>query len=394
MAELNQQKIGCVIAYANNHNNYGTSLQGYATLKKIQSLGYQTEVIRYNKKLNLSKKAQLALNMLRCGTFKGSIRKTKEKINKKLYKNYASNIHIRTKAVNRFKQEYLIPYFKEYNGFEALKKGSSNYNLVLVGSDQIWLPISLYSKYYNLLFVDDSIPKVAYASSFGVSSIPSFQQKATGNYLNRLDKIGVREIQGKKIVESISNKEATVVADPTLLLTKEEWTKEAEQSPIDTSEPYIFCYFLGSNKDSRTATTQLKKDTGLKIISIKYMDEYISSDESFGDEAPYDVSPVDFIKYIKDATYVCTDSFHGTIFSILFNKQFKTFYRFNTKTVNSRNSRIDSLFELLNLSDRLYNQKDINSIKAEIDYPTVNNKVARIRQESLDFLNKSLSLAK
>lgn len=394
MTNNKQQKIGCVIAYANNHNNYGTSLQGYATLKKIQDLGYQVEVIRYNKKLSLGKKLQLVFNMLRCGTYKGSIRKAKEKINRILHKKYDKNINIRAKAVNKFKQKHLIPFFKTYNGFEELKQGSLNYNLVLVGSDQIWLPISLYSKYYNLLFVADAIPKVSYASSFGVSKIPRFQQKETGNFLNRFNKIGVREIQGKKIIDTLSNKEATVVVDPTLLLTRKEWEKESEQSSLKTKEPYIFCYFLGTNTKSREAVTKLQINTGLKIISIKHMDEYVSRDEKFGDDAPYDVSPIDFIKYIKNASYVCTDSFHGTIFSIIFNKQFMTFYRFDSKTVNSRNSRIDSLFELLNLSDRLYNGENILSIKEEIDYSDINNKVENLRKESLEFLIESLSLAK
>ena len=394
MEDKAQKKIGCVIAYANNHNNYGTSLQGYATLKKIRNLGYQVEVIRYNKKYSLKKKLGLIINALRIGSFKSSIRKSKEKINKKLYNKYAKNINIRTKAVNRFKKEQLIPYFKEYNGFKALQEGSLNYNLILVSSDQVWLPISLYSKYYNLLFVANSIPKVSYASSFGVSRIPGFQRKETGKYLDRFDRIGVRELQGKKIVESLSCNKATVVADPTLLLSRTEWEKELELSTEETNESYILCYFLGSNKKSREAVNQLKSNTGLKVIAIKHMDEYIASDEKFGDEAPYDVSPIDFIKYIRNAEYVCTDSFHGSIFSIIFNRQFMTFYRFNSKSFNSRNSRIDSLFELLDLSNRLYNGGNILSIKEKIDYMKVNKKVEKLRKQSLEFLNESLSLAK
>ena len=395
MENTKQKKIGCVIAYAKNHNNYGTSLQSYAILKKIQDLGYQVEVIHYNKNLDLIKKIQLIYNMLRCGTFKTSIRTIKEKVNKKLHKKYAENIEIRTQAVNKFKQSYLIPYFKEYNGWEELKKGALNYNLVIVGSDQVWLPISLYSKYYNLLFVPDSVPKVSYASSFGVSSIPKFQRKETGDFLNRFDRIGVREIQGKKIVESLSNKKAKVVVDPTLLLTRHEWEKEIEKSSVKIREPYIFCYFLGTNKKSIEAVSQLKKNTGLKVISIKHMDEYVPSNELFGDEAPYNVSPIDFINYLNNATYVCTDSLHGTIFSILFNKQFMTFYRYDPKTKNSRNSRIDSLFKLLNLSSsRLFDGNNILAIKEEINYQVINIRVEELRKESLDFLKDSLTLAK
>lgn len=85
---------------------------------------------------------------------------------------------------------------------------------------------------------------MAYASSFGVSSIPEFQKKATGAYLDRFHAIGVRELSGKKIVDALSRQTAQVVADPTLLLDSREWSEEIKDSKVKPSEPYIFCYFL------------------------------------------------------------------------------------------------------------------------------------------------------
>jgi hypothetical protein len=388
------KKIGCVIAYANNHNNYGTSLQGFATVKKIRDLGYHVEIIRYNKNFRFIQKLKMVYYMFRCGTYTGSLRRLKEEINKKLHRNYAKDIRVRTASVNTFKEKYIIPFFKAYNGYDSLKNGSLSYDLVLVGSDQLWLPISLYGKYYNLLFVEETVPKVSYASSFGVSFIPNFQREATGEYLNRFDRIGVRELHGKNIVESVSNKNATVVVDPTILMTRKEWEKVSDESKFNVSEPYIFCYFLGRNKKSREAVNQLKKKTKLKVITVRHMDEYISFDEKFGDEAPYDVSPSDFIKLISKAKYVCTDSFHGTVFSIIFNRKFMTFYRFRSKDKSSRNSRIDSLFELFDLFDRLYDGSNIFKIEKDINYSIVNMKIESLRDASLEFLKDSLSIAK
>ena len=387
----NKKKIGCVIAYSDNHNNYGTSLQGFATIKKIRDLGYDCEIIRYKKQLTLFEKIKLIYLMFRCGGTMDKIRIVKERLNMKLHPMYKKNIQERTDAVNEYKLKRLIPLFHEYVGYEKLCQGSLNYDVVLVGSDQVWTPLSLYSKYYNLLFVSDWVPKVAYASSFGVSIIPSFQHEETKRFLNRFNKIGVRDIRGKEIVETISDNQATVVADPTMLLTREEWQQEIAESDIQEKEPYIFCYFLGTNQEAREAVNNLRDQTGYKVVAIRHMDEFVPSDDVFGDEAPYNVSPNDFIKYISEASYICTDSFHCTVFSIIFQRKFLTFYRFKKHSLTSRNSRIDSLLEYFDLSDRLYNS-DICSIKNNIDYNDVNRKLSILREESIIFLKNALEL--
>ncbi|HLT88883.1 MAG TPA: polysaccharide pyruvyl transferase family protein [Sphingobacterium sp.] len=388
-----EKKIGCVIAYTKNHNNYGTALVGYALIKTIQKLGYNCEIIRYEKSLSPLDKLHLVYNMFRVKE-KSKIRGLKNKFYKKRYKVYRDGIAERTIAVNKYKSEKLDPLFEHYKGFENLKKGSLNYDAVVVGSDQVWTPMSLYSKFFNLLFVNESVPKIAYASSFGVSQIPNFQREETKSYLERFYKIGVREIKGKEIVESISTAEATVVADPTLLLDKDEWLEEISTSVIDyEKDSYIFCYLLGTNQETRNAINDLKKKTGLKVVVIRHMDEFVKNDESFGDDAPYNVSPNDFLKLIANAKYVCTDSFHCTIFSVHFERKFITFYRFNSKSKNSRNSRIDSLFSILQLGDRLYQGGDLSlQISKDIDFFRVQERVARLRKESLDFLQESLDV--
>lgn len=386
-------KIGCVIAYTEGHNNYGTSLQGYAMLKKIQQLGYEVEVINYEKHLSLPQKIKFVVNAIRAGEWKNIMERLRVKQVKKCHPQYALNIAERTKAVNAYKAKKLLPLFHTYIGYEALHKGSLNYDAVVVGSDQVWTPMSLPNKFFNLLFVDDSVRKVAYASSFGVSEIPPFQRKATGAYLDRFYKIGVREERGKEIVDELSHQKATVVADPTLLLTREEWMAEISEAKPDEKEPYIFCYFLGTNKEARMAANELKQKTGYKIITIRHMDEYVPEDELFGDEAPYDVDPNDFVRYISQAAYVCTDSFHCTVFSILFHRQFMTFYRFAIGSKTGRNSRIDSLFNLLGLQERLY-KSDISKILADINYELVESKLSALRSESIDFLKNSLEQMK
>ena len=383
------KKIGCVLAYC---NNYGTMLQSYATLRMIQSLGFSCEIIRYKKHLSFKRKLTLIINYIRIGDFASKKRLLHNKICYKLYPQYREGKNNKKKAFLKFANKHLIPFFKEYDGYDELKKGAFRYNLVLVGSDQVWSLMSLYSGFYNLLFVDSTIPKVAYASSFGVSSIPPFQHKATKAYLDRFAKIGVREESGKKIVESLSANSATVVADPSMFLTKEEWENEIKDIKIETPFPYIFCYFLGNSKKHRDEVCQLKKITGCKIIAICHNDEFVKSDENFADFLPSDVGPLEFVKYIKDAKYVCTDSFHGAVFSIIFHKQFLSFYRFKHTLKGSRNTRIDNILSKFDLSDRIY-KGDIGVMLNDIDYCKVQGELDLFRNMSIDFLKEELSLA-
>ena len=386
------KKIGCVIAYRKGHTNYGTALVGYALIKKIQQLGYQVEIINYIKKLSILQKITFIWNAIRCGELKEIVSRVTAKRTMKKHPSYFAGIIARTEVVENYKNKKILPLFNDYIGFESLCEGSKNYDAVVVGSDQVWTPMSLPNKFYNLLFVDDSVRKVAYGSSFGVSSIPKFQQNATGKYLNRFNKIGVREQRGKDIVDSLSNKVATVVADPTMLLDADEWRKEIFSEGTQTpKEPYIFCYFLGPNQDSRKVANELKRKTGCKIITLKHMDEYVPEDEFFGDEAPYNVDPNGFLRLIHNATYVCTDSFHCTAFSIQFHKQFMTFYRFSQSSVTGRNSRIDSLFNLLEISKKHIYSGKISDIDDTINWVDVDVKLKKLREKSIEFLKDSLS---
>lgn len=381
------KKIGCVIAYKKNHTNYGTSLVGYALLKKLQQLGYDIEVINYIKHPTFKEKAIIAINQFRVVGIKKFIKRFYPRPSNA---NYVDGIRLRTASVESYKKSKIEPLFHSYDGYKELCSGSNNYDAVIVGSDQVWLPQGLKTKFYNLLFVNENVRKVSYASSFGVSEIPNFQKKDTAYFLNRFYAIGVREQKGKEIVQELSTKQAIVVADPTLLLDAKEWEEEIKDSHIIENEPYIFCYFLGRNSDARKAANELRKITGYKIVTLRHMDEFIMEDEMFGDEAPYDVNPNDFVKYISKAAFVCTDSFHCTAFSIQFHRNFMTFYRFQSNEKGGRNSRIDSLFNILSIPQEHIFKGDIMKINSFIDWSIVDDRLTQLRMNSVSFIKKSL----
>ncbi len=384
-----KKKIGGVIVSDMNHTNYGSALQAYATIKTIQGLGYDLTIIKYKKNRSFFEKLWIMPQYFMSGGLKRTIRSIKTKINYRKKKEYSIGQRLRNKVTNQFKEKEFQPMFKWYKGYSALSEGSKDYDVVFVGSDQTWNPIGFYSNYWNLMFVADSIPKFSYAASFGVSKIPSIQKRGTKKYLERIDLISVREDRGKIMVESLSGKNAKVVVDPTMLRTREQWEDFANRSDRKLKEPYIFCYFLGPRRDIREEALALAKETGYKIAICPHMEEYREVDEGIGDYVLYDLNPYDFVKLLWNADYVCTDSFHGTVFSILLHKQFMTFYR---EYGPSTNSRIDNLLGFLGLKSRLFSHS-ISSIKEDIDYQKVDLLLEQKRTDSMCFLKEALALS-
>ena len=292
-----------------------------------------------------------------------------------------------------YREKYIGPYSTVCRGFDKLVQNASNYDAVMVGSDQLWTPAGLMTKFYNLLFVPDNIRKISLATSFGVTEIPKNQVELTKQYLDRIDFLSVREVSGQKLVKEMTGREAVVAVDPTLLFDGEEWLGFFDYVE-QCEEPYIFAYFLGDNNAYRDAVERFAKKKNLKIITCPHLDEFVERDMIFGDDQRFDVSPVDFLNLIRGAKYIVTDSFHGSVFSILNHKSFLTVNRYSDSLRKSKNTRIDSLFSLLGIEDRHYTSESLdieNSMEANIDYAEVDRRLTDLRNRTFDFLKRSLS---
>lgn len=380
------KKVGICACYDNY--NYGSMLQAYATQKAISEMGYENEFISYKKKKTIKfilKSIPRAFNEYFIHAKIDEIKRNKE-FNK--HPEVKENIKLRKKAFIEFGKKYYENISKDYNGYKELKEGAKNYDSVVVGSDQLWLPIGLASNFYNLMFVPDDVNKISYATSFGVSKIPWYQLKRTKRYLKRINYLSTRELKGKEIIKNVARLEAKVVVDPTLLFNKEQWEEFVPDEKV-LNEKYIFCYFLGDTIQHREEVKKLAEEKKLKIVTIPHLDNFVEYDETFGDYRLYDVDPAKFINLIRNAEYVCTDSFHGTVFSLLNHKKFITFNRFNEKSKNSRNSRIDSLCSQIGIQDRRYDG-NIFKIDNEIEYSQVDDRIEYLRQDSREFLKKAL----
>lgn len=381
------RKIGICACY--DTRNYGSMLQSFATQVKIEQLGYECEYIVYRKKKTVGFILKQIPRLLNRNLLYDKWMVIQKKIEMRKYPEIQEKEREREQAFVRFKQKYYRKFSVENYGYDSLRINAKQYSSVVVGSDQLWTPGGLATNFYNLMFVPDEINKVSYATSFGVSKIPKYQITRTREYLERINHLSVREIQGAQIIEEITGRKAKVVVDPTLLLTRNEWDELIPRNRI-LAKKYILCYFLGSNPVHREIAYQLKEKTGYTIVSTPFLDSFVFEDIEFGDNQLFDVGPDDFVNLIRNAEYILTDSFHGSVFSILNHKQFLVFDRFSSGT-QSRNSRIDSLCSLLCLENRRYKKDVFKEMIEPIDYKAVDERLGALREDSLNFLKFSLS---
>lgn len=373
--------IGICIKYF--HSNYGGMLQAYATVKAFEAYGVPYELVRYQKKMTIVG-AVRSLPRLLNRTLRNDKREAlKKRIGKLRHPAFAADDARRERMFARFCEEHFTHLSHVFIGYAALRDGARRYTAVVTGSDQLWSPAGLPTNYYNLRFVPDEILKISLASSFGVSDIPWYQKNRTKQYLDRIPYISMREDRGSEIVRALTGRDVPTIPDPVFLHSREAWLELIPDAPCDR-EPYVFAYFLGRSRAHREAVERLAEAKGLRIVTLRHMDQYVEADETFGDEAPYDVGPAEFLHLLRHATCVCTDSFHGTAFSILFEKQFIVFNRYRDASRTSKNSRIDTLCRHFGLETRRWDPtRDIRGMVSDmISYEEVREKVAAQRQSA------------
>ena len=379
--------IGLCINYYNK--NYGGLLQAYATTKILEELGVNYEIIRYNKKVFFLKKIKQVPRIFNKILINDKKELLKKKIGATIHKDFKRNKRIRDNEFDFFCKEKFVKMSPIYKSYVDLMNNSNKYSIVMVGSDQLWSPAGLPTNFYNLNFCKNGVKRISYASSFGVSYIPWYQKKRTKDYLLKMDCISMRENKGAELVKDLTNLDVPVVLDPVFLLSREKWDNYIPNKS-DFGFKYVFAYFLGNNSSYRDEVTKFAKNNNLKVITLRHLDQYIKSDEKFGDYAPYKIGPSDFLNLIRNAEYVFTDSFHGSVFSIIYHKLFLTFNRYSNTSKVSKNSRINTLMTNLGIN-RVYSG-DIESIKNEINYDLVDITLEEFKKKSFDYLKDALEV--
>ena len=220
--------------------------------------------------------------------------------------------------------------------------------------------------------------KIAISASFGIEKLPSSCETKVKQCLSTFDAISVREEAAKRIVEENTGRtDVEVLIDPTMMLCPEDWDRVIKKPKDLTNKRYVVCYFLGTLTDEyRTAISQLAEREECTIVDL-----------SNAESPYYCCGPSEFVYSIKNAVYVCTDSFHASVFSILYNRPFVVFNR-NGKH-NTMGSRIQTLLSTFHLEDARFTGIIDESYICR-DYKEVNQIVENERQKALRFIRKAL----
>lgn len=350
------RKIGIITV--NDNDNYGNRLQNYAVQFILEKNNMKSITLKNNSTLNSRNNF-----ILRIIKFVLKKKKISQIDRYKKFIKFNKNII--------FSKRYITPFSRLDN----------EYDYFITGSDQVWNPT--WGRLSDIELLEFTIPKkrISFSASFGISSLPEQYNEKLKNALKDYKAISVREDAGKKIIEDVvGRKDVEVLVDPTMLLTAEEWDKVAKKPEQLKNNKYILNYFLGELSEKRKAEIdKIAKENDCEVINI------LDKNSSF-----YSTGPSEFLYLEKHAFLVCTDSFHSSVFAILYNRPFIVFGR-EDNTV-SMNSRIETLINKFNLKNREYNGKEITKENLNHDYTEAYKILEEERKKSIKFLRQALDI--
>ena len=364
--QMGNKKIGILTWH--QYDNFGSRLQAAALAEAVSELGYDVKIINYRKINDYSKCGKIIRRSI--GTvmdlFPYSFMPTKRY------------------SYLRFQEKY-IPETKIVNRNE-LRDLASTFDAILFGSDQIWAPNVLDTVYLGDFIEGNMVKKVSYAASIGLNEIPKHLVPQYVELLSDFSTISVRESTGKNILSQIGINNVEVVLDPTLLLDQSQYLKMAKPMKKFPKD-YIFCYLLSSQgyyKDTILKYANRNKLTVFGVSNNPKDNEWMNVLEGVG--------PSEFLWLVKNAAFIFTDSYHGTIFSLIFHKNFFTFERFSEDDPINQNSRIYQLDKLFGISTRFINKSNNEELEnfSKIDYSMFDEIHETERNKSFTYLKKAL----
>lgn len=352
------KKIGILTLCGND--NCGNKLQNYASIYFLKKMGFDSETI-------------WVTNPFKDNSLKQILRFLKRKIfDRTIY-------YKRSKYFLRFNK--LLNIKKTIIADCDIKKLHNYYDYFFVGSDQVWNPNSFDNEGIYFLEGSELKKNISFSASFGVADIPEKMKEWYFNGLNNFNYISVREDRGREIIEELTNKEAKVLIDPTMLLTSEEWniiSKKPKNFDKLNNNKYILNYFLGNlPEDRKKEIDRIAKENNCSIINI------LDKNDPF-----YYCGPSEFLFLEKNAFLICTDSFHSSVFAFLFDKPFIVFDREQSNKENM-NSRIETLINKFQLKNRKYNNKNITKENICHDYTESYKILEKERLISKEFILKA-----
>lgn len=344
------KKIG-ILTITNSGLNFGNRLQSFALQKYMDNLGIYSESIVSAKAI----KHSIILSKLR-----------------RLAKHTLKNDR-RMHFFSEFEKKYIRNARKIR--FEGLNEAefANQYDAFVAGSDQVWNPNFHFNSDFEFATFAPAEKRFSYAASIGVSSIAEEKKEHFKKLLEGMREISVREEDGAEIVQKLTGREARVHVDPTMLLEKEIYFSMEQKPEKELPERYLLMYFLGNIPDTyRRKIVKMAEKMKLPIVVFS---------ENKNSEF-YACGPQHFLYVLHHADYICTDSFHGSVFSILFEKQFSVFNRMDKDM--PMYSRIETLVRKFGLQERMGSGQDEIDTK-RIDYNVVKSRLIIEREKTKDY---------
>jgi hypothetical protein len=361
--------------------NYGGVLQSQALYSTLKNLGYDVQIIDFQPKEEKIQKLSIA----NLGLRKSDLRKVKSIQYRAILNRLYTFFKYNKKVVKKFKQFLsnnceISPRVDESNIAEFL----SNYDAIIVGSDQIWNPSQRKKAEYFLDYKNYNGKRISYAADSTNDQVDESEDVKLKSSLNRFNHISVRNEHSANFVNKIIHKHPIIVNDPTQLICY----------PIDDKfvikEEYILIYKIGSDIEGGedNIIEHLKSKYECKVYALVMPNTKYSVNKKV-DKIIYDAGPLDWIEYIRNAKFVYTDSFHGCLFSLKFNKKFVAYY-----TEELRSSRFKYLAKKYDISDFIVNSvRDYfnkMSYAKTPNYTQINAQISIDNEISIDFLTKAL----
>lgn len=351
-------KVG-VLTFTEGYN-YGNKLQNYALLMYLKN-NFPCDAKTVNNCIAQGSKLKKAKLLLTWAT-----------PSKKHYMYW--------KRLTRFKA-----FNRKYLNFTSEKltsdtKDFSEVDCFVCGSDQIWNP----HYYGNIDFLTGKLPvpkrSISYAASFGVSEIPNEKKMAFSKALSNLEAISVREDQGLNICKELGFENCRVNIDPTFLLSKDEWLKVITKPDKELPSKYVVTYFLGSiEKNVEGKIENYCKTNNLQRIDLNSVNAL----------KWFDITPFEFLYLIKNAEFIFTDSFHASVFSIIFGKDFLTSERTSSNS-NKMGSRIDTLFSTFSCENHRMMEFNGNIADLKMDEARVESVIRHEKDRAHEYFSSTI----
>lgn len=375
-----------ILTYHNVYN-LGAVLQAFALQRTIQSLGHACKIIDFASPVHGT---AYDLFDFRLSQFSGLRASYGSMIrNLRVLAHLRSHLALRRRFA-QFQSRHLTLTSETYHSASEVRTDCPSFDVFVIGSDQVWEPSGLDCGSGTVFYLEfvSSGRRVAYAPSFGVAEMPLEYHERIAALLNRFDVLSAREDSGCRIIQQLTGREAAHVVDPSLLLRASDY-RQVAIAPSQ-GEPCVLLYPMLSSDRLKVAARKASKCLKLPLVAVVPI-YYNPQEYAFADRVVFDSGPAEFLGWLNMAAFVCTNSFHGLAFSLIYRKPFLTV----PYHVPSFNLRLESLLAKVGLLSRqLTHGQELrpeDSLLGPVDYAPVEARLMGAIDESLNFLKKALA---